>query len=403
MQLPILGSEPPAAKINPRPSGWAPFALGFRPFFLAAALAALVLVAVWLVMWIGRLPPVAYYGQLTWHSHEMLFGYAVAVIAGFLLTAVRNWTNLPTPDGAPLAGLTALWLAGRLVPLTYPTLPGILVALVDGLFLPALMAGLAGPLWRGANRTNRLFLPLLGAMAVANGLVHLQALGLAQTGALGTQLMLNLVVILVSFIGGRVMPFFTEKAIAGATPKASLPLEWAVFGSLIILTLVEPLAPSGWATALVAGLAAVAQALRLLGWYDRRVWQIPILWVLYLGYAWLVVGLALKTLGALGLFPPTLALHALTLGGFGLLTLGMMARVALGHTGRAMQPSRWMTLGFGALFLASLVRVFGPLLPGVPYLAMVHLSGTLWLIGFLAFLWLYAPILTRPRVDGRPG
>jgi uncharacterized protein involved in response to NO len=281
--------------------------------------------------------------------------------------------------------------------------PGFLVALVDGLFLPALMLALAKPLWQGANRVNRLFLPLLGAMALANLLIHLQALGIASTATPGTALMLALLLVLVSFIGGRVMPFFTEKAVQGAQPRTWMWLERLVFGLLLALCLVEPWQPFGWPTALLAGAATLAQGLRLAGWHHPGVWRIPILWVLYLGYAWLVLGLGLKALAALGLFPPNLATHALTLGGFGVLTLGMMARVALGHTGRPLQASAWLTAAFWLLNLATLVRVFGPLVRGLPYIAAVHLAGGLWLLAFLAFTLVYTPILLRPRVDGRPG
>jgi uncharacterized protein involved in response to NO len=394
-----LGARPP----QPPPKGLVPFALGFRPFFLLAGLAALGLMALWLPQWMGWLRPSSYYGLIGWHSHEMLFGYAVAVVAGFLLTAVRNWTGLPTPTGRPLAGLALLWLAGRLLPLAGPAVPGPLIAWVDGAFLPLLAAALAGPLWRGQNRVNRLFLPLLAGMALANLLVHLQALGIAATAARGQQLMLDLLVLLVALVGGRVIPFFTEKAIAGSRPRLSSQLEWASFALLLALVALDLLYP--WPAAMlgIAALASLTQALRLALWHHPGVWRIPILWVLYSGYAWLVLGLALRALGAVGLFPPHLALHALTVGGFGVLTLGMMARVALGHTGRELHPHRVMGATFWLLNLAALVRVFGPpLLPG-HYTTMVQLAGGLWLVAFLGFVVVYTPILLHPRLDGRQG
>jgi uncharacterized protein involved in response to NO len=204
-----------------------PFALGFRPFFLLAGLSSVLLIAAWLALGVDRLPLPAHYDPIGWHAHEMLFGYTAAVIAGFLLTAVRNWTGIETARGAPLAALAALWLAGRLLP-WLPGIPGALVAAVDVAFLPALAATLFGPLRGGSNRMNLVLLPILLGMAVANGLVHAQALGYSLTGrALGTTLMLDLVLGLVLLVTGRVMPFFTEMGLAGARPTVRRPVEIA--------------------------------------------------------------------------------------------------------------------------------------------------------------------------------
>ncbi len=397
--MPTIPLGPAPAKQPP--PGLVPFALGFRPFFLLAGIGALGLMTQWLLLWVGYPGPVTYYGMIGWHGHEMLFGYAVAVIAGFLLTAVRNWTGIDTPSGLPLAALAGLWLAGRLLP--YLGLPGWLVATVDLAFLPALAFALAGPLWKGANKVNRIFLPLLLAMALANLLIHLQSLGVADTALRGQDLMVNLVLLLIAFIAGRVLPFFTEKAVAGSAPKRSLPLERWSFGLLIalaVLQLTMPQAPIP--LALLSAGVALTQALRLWGWHDKGVWRIPILWVLYSGYAWLVLGFVLKTLGHLGLFAPNLALHALTLGGFGVLTLGMMSRVALGHTGRLLQSARATDLAFVLLNLGTLARVFGPYAMPDNYIGAVHLAGGLWLLAFGIFTVIYAPILLKPRADGRP-
>jgi uncharacterized protein involved in response to NO len=212
-----------------------------------------------------------------------------------------------------------------------------------------------------------------------------------------------LLVLLVALVAGRVMPFFTEKAVPGSRPSQRPWLEHGSFGLLLALLLVDLLYPNPAAVGLLALLAAATQALRLAGWHDRRVWRIPILWVLYSGFAWLVLGLALRTLGTLGLFPPNLALHALTLGGFGVLTLGMMARVALGHSGRPLRPHPAMHAAFLLINLAAVVRVFGPSISlGRLYIGLVLLAGGLWLLAFLLFVLIYTPILLRARVDGRP-
>ncbi len=382
--------------------GMTPFALGFRPFFLLAGVAAVALITQWLFAWVGYPNPNAYYGMIGWHSHEMLFGYAMAVIAGFLLTAVRNWTGLPTPTGLPLAGLALLWLLGRLAPLFADWLPFGLIALIDWLFIPALILALAKPLWRGANKVNRVFMPILGLMALANALIHAQSLGIAASADTGTRLMLNSVFLLITLVAGRVMPFFTEKAVQGAEPKRSKTIEQAVFAVLLFYLAADALGAPGWLLGLSAAMVAGSHLLRLIGWHHPGAWRIPILWVLYSGYAWLILGFGLIALGKFGLFPPNLADHALTLGGFGVLTLGMMARVALGHTGRLLESHRLINLAFVLLNLATLARVFSPLL--LPnYTTSVHLAGGLWLLAFGLFTVIYTPILLKPRVDGRPG
>jgi uncharacterized protein involved in response to NO len=398
--MPEIPLGPTPAK-HPLP-GWVPFALGFRPFFLLAGVAALALMVQWLLLWVGYPGPVEYYGMVGWHGHEMLFGYAMAVVAGFLLTAVRNWTGINTPSGPPLAGLAALWLAGRVLPVAFPAMPAWPVAVVDLAFIPLLAAALARPLWKGGNKINRVFLPLLLAMALANLLIHLQALGLLQTARLGQDLMVNLLLLLIVLVAGRVMPFFTEKAVPDAAPKSSMGLERGTFGLLLALTVLQLVMPdANLPLALLSAGLALTQALRLWGWHHPGVWRVPILWVLYTGYGWVVLGFTLKALGHLGLFAPNLALHALTLGAFGVLTLGMMSRVALGHTGRLMRSHRAMDAAFVLLNLGALSRVFGPLvLPS--YTGAVHLAGGFWLLAFGFFTLIYAPILVRPRADGRP-
>lgn len=383
--------------------GLVPFALGFRPFFLAAGAAALGLMIPWLLMWVGRWQPDGYYGFIGWHAHEMLFGYGLAVIAGFLLTAVRNWTGIPTPTGVPLAALALLWLVGRLLPFGYPVVPGSIIATVDLLFLPALLWALSVPLWKGANRMNRLFMPLLGAMWLANLLIHAQSLELFATAGRGQDLMRNLILLLVALIGGRVMPFFTEKAIPEARPKRSKTLEYWSFGFLLFLIAVELLYPVKPLLASAAAGVAITQALRLAGWHHKGVWRIPILWVLYTGFGWLILGFVLKVLGLAGAFPPNLAVHALTVGAIGVLTLGMMSRVALGHSGRMLESSKSTNLAFISLNLGAAVRVFGPLAVPDNYVGTVHMAGGLWLLAFLIFTVNYAPVLLKPRVDGRPG
>ena len=395
-------SEPPkqAALAN---SGPAIFALGFRPFFSAAGVAAVILIPVWILIWMGRLEIPHYYGSVGWHSHEMLFGYAAAIIAGFLLTAVRNWTGVNTPSGAPLALLVLLWLAGRLLPLLSGYLPGWMVAAVDLAFLPAVALSIAPALWQGAQKINRIFVPLLLVMALANLLVHLQALGVADSAVRGIDMMLYLVVFLVALIGGRVMPFFTQAVIPGFQASRKQWLETTTMGAFPVLILLQLFDAPLYLTGLTALLLAAAQALRVAGWHHPQVWRMPILWVLYTGMFWMVIGLLMLALASFGLVGANLAKHALGVGCIGVLTLGMMSRVALGHSGRPIEPVRSIGIAFILLNAAAAVRVFGPLIPLGNYTFWVHLSGGLWILCFLIFCRVYLPILSRPRIDGKPG
>lgn len=396
-----MHSEPP----KPPMSGQGPaiLALGFRPFFSAAGLAAVILLGIWLVAWSGQMPLPTYYGFNGWHSHEMLFGYAPAIIAGFLLTAVRNWTGVTPPTGWPLAGLVALWLAGRLVPLLGTLLPLPLIALVDLLFLPAIALAIKPALWQGKQKANRVFVPLLLIMAIANLLVHLQATGFSQTAAQGNDMMLYLVVFLVAMIGGRVLPFFTQAVIPGHQAITRKPVEMTTMISLGALALIQLFPPLPWLTALLAAITAISLVIRLAGWHHPQVWRVPILWVLYTGFGWIIIGMALTTFASAGLVLPNLAKHALTIGGIGILTLGMISRVSLGHTGRPIDPGKLIGLTFILLNLSAASRVFGPMVLPYLYALWIDLSGGLWILCFLIFSIVYLPILWRPRVDGQAG
>ncbi|MBV2106535.1 MAG: NnrS family protein [Candidatus Thiodiazotropha sp. (ex Ctena orbiculata)] len=394
-----LGERP--APSQP-PKGFVPFALGFRPFFALAGFSGLLLMIIWIAYrHLAKLPS-PYFSPIDWHSHEMLFGFSMAIIAGFLLTAVRNWTGLETPSGKPLALLSLLWLAGRLLPLA-PSLPVWLISLVDWLFIPALIMALAPPLIQGENRINRIFLPLLGGMAFANLLFHLQILGAARTGAAGISLMLNLILLLLIFVSGRVLPFFIEKAVTGATPRFSKRREQIIYALLMLWILAELLLPGHALFSLLALGIALTQAWRILDWYHPAIWRLPMLWVLYSGLIWLSIGFTIKALALLGLYPHNLATHALTVGAIGLFTLGMMARVALGHTGREMRPNRSMVIAFVLMNVAIVVRLVIPVTGVIGYELSIALSGALWIVSFLLFLITYLPILLLPRIDGRPG
>jgi len=385
-----------------RPAGFAPFALGFRPFFLAAGLFAIVLLGLWLAVLQGRIAtgPLA---PAVWHGHEMLFGYTVAVIAGFLLTAAQNWTGIRTPSGAPLAALFLLWLAARLGFLV-PGLPTGLVATIDLLFLPVLALVLAWPIVKAKQLSNAPFPIMLLALAAANALVHGEALGwTAASASLGLHLATYVVVTMMVVMSGRVIPSFTDNKLRTQARRWKA-IEWlvpvATFGALVAALL----APDSLVTVLLAAIAAAVHVIRLAGWYTGKFWSVPLLWILHLGYAWIALGFALLALSAAGMVSATGAsLHAFTTGGIGVLTLGMMARVSLGHTGRLLEAAPLMTLAFVAINLAALVRVAMPLFFPAAYAQGMAAAGLVWMAAFGLFAAIYTPILLRPRVDGKAG
>jgi uncharacterized protein involved in response to NO len=388
--------------IQPKVTGWAPFALGFRPFFLAAGLYAVLMMGLWLLVLrgslsLGELPPAI------WHGHEMLFGFAVAVIAGFLLTAARNWTGLPTPAGLPLAALFALWLAGRLGFLI-PGLPAGLVAAIDLAFLPALALVLALPILKAKQLHNYPFPIMLLVLALANALVHGAGLAwLPGTAQTGLHLAAFAMVSMMTVMGGRVIPSFTDNKLGSRARRREMMerlVPFATLGALLAALLV----PNSFVTALLAAIAAGVHGTRLAGWYTRKLWSVPLLWVLHLGYAWIVLGFVLLALSAAGWgLAASSALHAFTAGAIGTLTLGMMARVSLGHSGRMLEPAPLMTWAFVAINCAALIRVALPLVLPAAWSAGMAVAGLLWMAAFGLFAVFYAPILLRPRVDGKPG
>ena len=292
------------------PNPYPLLSLGFRPFFLAAGAVGCLSLLAWLAMLHGLVPINLRFVGSAWHAHEMLYGYTLAVIAGFLLTAVRNWTGQATASGAELAGLVLLWLIARVLP--WLALPVWGDALLAAAFPLALAWSMRRPLWNGPNPVNRVFLLLLGGMAVAVAWSHLSAAGAVPAGLLDADgLMLALVLITLLIVSGRVLPFFTQAAINDAEPKSCQWLETTTFvaaGAWLAADLISPWPALKAITSLALALSLIA---RLAGWHDRRAWRIPILAVLYAGALWLIVGLMLDAGAELGLMAPNIALHAL--------------------------------------------------------------------------------------------
>jgi uncharacterized protein involved in response to NO len=400
--LPLHGALPEPAK---RPA-LAVASKGFRPFFLLAAGFASLVVPIWLLVVSGAVAPVAYLDPASWHAHEMVFGYATAVVAGFLLTAVGNWTQRETLVGAPLLALAALWVLGRAAIPLAPVLPRGGAAAVDVAFLPALLVAVARPLVAARDRRNFVIVAALGALAAANAVVHLDALGLAPLGAArhASLVAVDVIVLLIVVISGRIVPMFTRNATGVATIDSVPALDRLAVASTLVVTLVDAAVPETRTAAAASLVAALLTAARAWRWGTRHTAKHPLLWILHVGYAWVPVGFALRATALFGV--PVLgspATHALTVGAIGALTLGMMARVVLGHTGRALVAPRAMTWAFGAITAAAIVRVAVPLVALPWHFGALIVAGVLWSFAFGAYVVVYAPMLLRPRADGKAG
>jgi uncharacterized protein involved in response to NO len=386
--------------------------LGFRPFFLLGAGFAALWVPLWVLMYWGQLPFNNYLLGYDWHMHEMVFGFVAAAIAGFLLTAVRNWTRRPTLSGGPLAMLALLWLAGRvavLLPSLRPgTLPPLAIACIDVAFLPLLAAAIARPIVAARNWRNVGFVPLLLGLALLNGLMHAKALRWSLPDGWPTGLYdaaphvaVDLVLIFLSLIGGRIVPAFTRNATPGMKVERSAWADRGIFGLLLLLAIVDGFDGARTIAAAVALAAGVTSLWRMRGWGWRHSLTRPVLWVLHLGYGWIGVGLMLK--GVAGLLPAlerSAATHALTVGAMATFVLGMMTRVALGHTGRTIEVHRAITIAYHALTAATLLRVVGSAWQPSWYAHSLVAAASLWGVAFVIYLVVYLPILLGPRADG---
>jgi uncharacterized protein involved in response to NO len=364
---------------------------------------AALAVPAWYATYAGWLAMAPVLPGLAWHAHEMVFGFAPAVIVGFLLTAARNWTGQPTPQGASLAGLLALWILGRVLLATGPD--GLAIA-VDIAFLPVAAVTLAIPLWRARNVRNAFVVPLLLMLAALCAAHHGAYRGWVDAlwASRAPTTALDLVALLLAVIGGRIIPAFSANAVAGLTPRRWPLLETLALGLLGLVALLDV---SGLANqlpmSLLRGLLAAAAGvhlIRLLGWQPWATCGNSMLLVLPLGYLWLPVHLLLRA--SLDTVPgqmSPLAVHALSVGAMAGLMLAMMTRSALGHTGRPLAAGRAEISMFVAIHLAAACRVVGPLLWPSAYVTWVGLSALLWTLAFAAFAVSYAPIVSQARVD----
>ncbi len=373
------------------------FSIGFRPFFLAAAWMAVLWMGAWTGFLLAGVPSPGSIPPLLWHGHEMLFGFTAAVIAGFLLTAVQNWTGLRSVTPAQLAGLAALWFSARLGFLFPELLPLWLTSVLDLAFLPMLAVVMARVLLKAGNRRNYAFIPLLAALTLLNGAVHLELHGLlAGIASWSIDVSILLITVLLVFMGGRVIPFFTERRLPAVNPRQWPWLNWSSTLSVLGVALVFLIVGRDPALAPILIIAGTLTLARLLAWRPWRVLREPLLWILHLGYAWIPVGLGLQAAHLLGVgLPWSAGVHALMVGAMSTLCLGMMARVALGHSGREMVAPQPVVVGFVLISVAALGRVLISLPVGPGWL--LGASGLLWSAAFLLYAIAYTPILMRPR------
>ena len=374
------------------------FRLGFRPFFLFASLFSVLALGIWggFLSGINLLPQSV--NPLWWHGHEMIFGFVCAVVAGFLLTAVQNWTGQAGIKGVGLLGLFSVWLLPRLLLLMPLAIPFTLIMFIDLLFLPLTALILAQAVIRVRQWRNFVFIPILTLLTLMNALSYYGVLTnqfeWINIGLYGAVVLIS---IIVALLGGRVIPFFTERATQWQRKTALPVLEWlsfiSLFGLVISLILQEQI--------LLRCMAGIASLILLLRWH-RWGWHaslsIPLLWSLHLSYVCIPLGLALIAFG----LPLSVGMHAITVGGLAGMILAMMARVSLGHTGRTLQPPSIMKYAFGLILLAAVFRVLAGVIP-LWSASLLLAAITSWVIAFGCFCISYGPMLCQARIDGRPG
>ena len=396
--LPIFSEfKAPAQK----PPGWPVLRLGFRPFYIGGALVAALTVPLWVAMFLGALSWQPVVAPLLWHAHEMLFGFAVAIIVGFLMTAGKAWTGLATPRGRALGALIALWLTARVASLTGPYA---LYAVLDMALLPVVAAILVRLLIQSRNYRNLPLGLILALLAAANVAFH----G-AVSGVLSVPVMtplhagLALIIMVECVMAGRVIPAFTMAVTPGLKLVTEVGVERTTLGVTALGLALWVFAPASLVGFFVLALSALLQVKRLLGWKSNVTRTRPILWILHAAYAWIPVGLLLLAMAQLGWVSPSAGIHALAVGATGGLIIGMITRTARGHTGRPLAVSKPEVLAYGLVMSAAVLRVLLPMVAPKLYVTSLLAAAALWSVAFLMYLWVFTPWLMQTRLDGKDG
>lgn len=372
---------------------------GFRPFFFMGALYGVLNIGMWAGFYAGIFSlPEGVLDPISWHAHEMVFGYTMAIVAGFLLTAVANWTGGSPARQIHLAALCGLWLLGRVIVSVDLGLPMWAVSVLASLFVPALAASLAIPLIRSWSKRNFVFLALLSALFACD----LWSLNTESRTPLYIALLMILT--MVSLIGGRIIPAFTVAALRRsgviASQTGQMKMDIAALLSLAATAICLVFAQGTLILSMAAFSSFIIHAVRIRHYHSLKSFYDPLLWILHAGYLWLVIGLFLLGLTGLGIFEIPMVIHALTAGCIGSMTLGMICRVTLGHTGRNLMASRMTTLSFVLIQVAAIVRVFGPMLMPDEAILWIVGSAVVWTLCFIIYLVIYTPMLVSARPDG---
>jgi uncharacterized protein involved in response to NO len=384
------------------------FSYGFRPAFLLAGIAAVLLVPLWALSFVFGTSLGSTWPPTLWHGHEMLFGFLGSAVAGFLLTAVPSWTGQKRVSGRPLVVLAGVWLAGRLLIATSGWWPTVLLATIDLCFLPLLGFLVAGPLLRSRNR-NGVLLIVLGALWITDLIFHVALIRKDPVLAgHALNIGIDIVLTLVTVIGGRIVPAFTaaamrQQGVQGAV-QSRLIFTVLAIAAMVLVTVGDIFSPGSQVAGAIAGVAAIIQVTRLMQWRTLRTLRQPIVWILHLAYAWLPIGLALKAAAMLGGYAiAAFWLHALTIGALTTMVTAVMTRASLGHTGRPLIVHPLTTLAYALLTAAAVIRVFGLSGFGLSFPWVVLWSALFWTSAFALFVGVYLPILWGPRADGKPG
>ncbi len=380
--------------------------MGFRLFFLSAAVLAILSMVMWMGVYLLQWPvSITGISMFQWHAHEMIYGYAMAVIAGFLLTAARNWTGQETLAGAGLGWLFLSWALARLAMLAGTNFI-LLAAVADLAFMLVLGIAVARPIIKVRQMRQAPVLLILGLLLVSNLLFYLGAAGLLSEGVRwGVYGGLYLVLGIVLFMGNRVIPFFTKGGVG--YPVEMVNRRWNDVTTFILyplFALSEIFFPQHMAGALLAAGLAISNSLRVADWHTPGIWKKPLLWGLFLAFILINLGFLFRALLPVATISAFLPIHAFAVGGVGIITLSMMARVTLGHTGRSVHDTPAIAAPFLiAIGLATAVRVFLPLFFPAHYQLWIAISAGLWIIGYVLFAGVFIPMLLKPRIDGKPG
>jgi uncharacterized protein involved in response to NO len=402
----VVGPRPPGGIPRLRPTSVALLSYGFRPFFLAAGVWGAAAMGLWIGLMSGRWTFATGYGAVAWHAHEFLFGYVSAVLCGFLLTAIPNWTGRLPLQGGPLLALFALWMAGRVAMFAIDRIGASGAVAIDGAFLIVLGLVILREIVVGRNWRNLPVVLLALVLAGANILFHIETLAFGLPD-IGIRVACAVIIGLIMLVGGRITPSFTRNWLARQN-SSKLPAPIGRFDHVSLalagVALLSWIGMPGWrSTGVLLMAAAVVQAGRLARWAGERTWREPIVFILHLGYAFVPLGALILAASILwpDAMPRSGALHAWTTGAIGVMTIAVMTRATRGHTGRAIVSTPATTVIYGAIIASALARITAPLLQSA-YWDVLLVASTAWIVAFAGFVLVYGPMLCRKSRSGSP-